>query len=150
MKITVPNAHNSPLVRPVGAVHEGVNECQAGNSPPDTGGVAAPSRKRCEATAAAQTGWSGLPKRFGMRSLKWVPFRTTPSAPSKEASRLLFDVASTPPMSGGEWRNPLIPICTKNIFLRPGKCNLLFLITGRDEHQIGTPRGTILKTHTAD
>ena len=38
---------------------EGVNECQAGDSPPDTGGVAAPSRKRCEATAAAQTGWLG-------------------------------------------------------------------------------------------
>jgi hypothetical protein len=33
-----------------------MNECQAGNCPPDTGGVAAPSRKRCEATAAAQTG----------------------------------------------------------------------------------------------
>ena len=45
---------------------EGVNECQAGDSPPDTGGVAAPSRKRCEATAAAQTGWLGLPKCFGM------------------------------------------------------------------------------------
>src|SRR5215813_8329787 len=26
----------------------------------DIGGVAAPSRKRCEATAAAQTGWLGL------------------------------------------------------------------------------------------
>src|SRR5215471_1585476 len=95
MKITMPIAHNSPLVRPVGAVYEGVNECQAGNSPPDTGGVAAPSRKRCAATATAQTGWSGLTR---------VPFWTTPSAPLKEASRLLLDVASTPPMSGGEWR----------------------------------------------
>src|SRR5215469_14810714 len=36
--------------------------------------------------------------------LKRVPFRTTPSAPSKEASRLLIDVAATPPISGGEWR----------------------------------------------
>src|SRR5215468_1048094 len=94
---------------------EGVNECQAGDSPPDTGGVAAPSRKRCEATAAAQTGWSELTKCFGMHSLERVPFlngcalasacaprSTTPSAPLKEASRLLLDVASTPPVSGGE------------------------------------------------
>jgi hypothetical protein len=29
-----------------------------------------PSRKRCEATEAAQTGWSGLPKCFGMPSLE--------------------------------------------------------------------------------
>ena len=39
-----------------------------------------------------------------MPSLDEVPFPTTPSAPLKEASRLLLDVASTPPMSGGEWR----------------------------------------------
>src|SRR5215467_13673516 len=88
----------------VGAVYEGVNECKAGDSSPDTGGVAAPSIKRCEATAAAQTGWSELTKCFGKRSLERVPFPTTPSAPSKEASRLLLDVASTPPVSGGEWR----------------------------------------------
>src|SRR5262249_51957627 len=48
--------------------------------------------------------------------LEEVPFSTTinaspyrarasrPSAPPKEASRLLLDVASTPPISGGEWR----------------------------------------------
>src|SRR5215467_5926940 len=78
----------------------------ARHSPPDTGGVAAPSRKRCEATAAAQTGWSGLPKCFKMHSLKEVPLSTTPAAPLKEASRLLLDVASTPPMSGGEWHHP--------------------------------------------
>src|SRR5215470_9186988 len=53
-------------------------------------------------------------KCFGMRSLVEVPFSTTinaspyrarasrPSAPLKEASRLLLDVASTPPVSGGE------------------------------------------------
>src|SRR5262249_17736744 len=80
----------------------------SGNSPPDTGGVAAPSRKRCEATASAQTGWSGLPKCSGMRSLEGVPFSTTPSAPLKEALRLLLDVASTPPMPGGEWRAQFI------------------------------------------
>src|SRR5215813_2490547 len=84
---------------------ESVKKCQASNSPPDTGGVAAPSRKSREATAAAQTGWSGLMKCFKMRSLgEMVSFPTTPSAPSKEASRLLLDVASTPPVSGGEWR----------------------------------------------
>src|SRR5215472_8658748 len=37
-----------------------------------------------------------------------VPCPTTPSAPSKEASRLLLDVASTPPMSGGECRAQFI------------------------------------------
>src|SRR5215470_8617576 len=93
-----------------GVVCEAVNECQAGNSPPDTGGVAAPLSKRCEATATAQTGWSGLTKRFRMRSLEEVPFWTTPSAPLKEASRLLLDVASTPPMSGGEWHAQFIHI----------------------------------------
>jgi len=35
---------------PVGAVYEDESECEAGNSPPDTGGVAAPSRNRCEAS----------------------------------------------------------------------------------------------------
>src|SRR5215469_13076373 len=111
--------HSSPDIgaRPsnvTGAVYEAVNECQAGNSPPGTGGVAAPSRKRCEATAAARTGWSGLPKCFGMHSLRRFPFPTTPSAPLKEASRLLLDVASTPPMSGGEWRAQFI-----HTFLEP-------------------------------
>src|SRR5215831_16791398 len=95
-----------------GAVKEAVNECEASNSPPDIGGVAAPSRKRCEATAAAQTGWLGVPKCFGMPSSEEVvPFSTTPSAPFKEASRLLLDVASTPPMSGGEWRTRFIHTC---------------------------------------
>src|SRR5215831_1867033 len=84
-------------------VYEVVNECQAGNSPPDTGGVAAPLRKRCEATAAAQTGVVGIDDVFHNAFLEEVPFWTTPSAPLKEASRLLLDVASNPPMSGGEW-----------------------------------------------
>ena len=105
--------------QPVGAVYEAANECPAGNSPPDIGGVAAPSIKRCEATVinaaryracasrAAQTGWSGMTKCFRMRPLEEIPFSTTvnaspyrarasrPSAPLKEASRLLLDVAST-------------------------------------------------------
>ena len=55
---------------------ECVNEFQGGDSPPDTGGVAAPSRKRCEATAAAQTGWSGLPKGFGRGTILDHPGRS--------------------------------------------------------------------------
>src|SRR5215475_15693391 len=43
-----------------------------------------------------------------MRALDIVPFWTSPSAPFNEASRLLFDVASTPPMSGGEWHGQSI------------------------------------------
>src|SRR5262245_23805681 len=45
-----------------------------------------------------------------MRSLDRVPFWTTPSAPLKEASRLLLDVASTPPRSGGEWHGQSIQL----------------------------------------
>jgi hypothetical protein len=103
-----------------GLVYEPVNECEARNSPPDTGGVAAPSRKRCEASLTAQTGWSGSTNCFRMRSLEEVPSlkgcalasacASRPSAPLKEASRLLLDVAATPPMSGGEWRTPFIAI----------------------------------------
>jgi hypothetical protein len=39
-----------------------------------------------------------------MRSSKEASLSTTPSAPLKEASRLLVDVAASPPVSGGEWR----------------------------------------------
>jgi hypothetical protein len=61
-----------------------------------------------------------LTKCFRMRSLEEVPFSTTidaspyrarashPSAPLKEATRLLLDVASTPPVSGGEWSTQFI------------------------------------------
>src|SRR5215469_2173402 len=113
----------------VGAVCGAVNEPEAGNSPPDIGGEAAPLIKRCEATAAAQTGWSGLSKGFGMRSFNEVPFPTTPSAPLKEASQHLIDVASTinaspyrarasrPPMSGGELRSQFIPSFIERAFL---------------------------------
>ena len=51
-----------------------------------------------------------MPKCFGMHSLRRFPFPTTPSAPLKEASRLLLDVAATPPMSGGEWHAQFIHI----------------------------------------
>src|SRR3989442_4299875 len=75
---------------------------RAGHSPPPRGGVAAPLRKCREASEAAQTGWSLTPKCFGMR------FETRlvsdhPVRSSKEASRYLLDVASTPPLGGGEY-----------------------------------------------
>jgi hypothetical protein len=48
---------------------------------------------------SAQTGWSKttqtrIPKHFGES--------TTPSAPSEDASRYFLDVASTPPLQGGD------------------------------------------------
>src|SRR5438876_5684418 len=65
------------------------------DSPPGTGGVAAPSRKCCGATFEAQTGWS-FPNTF--RGL------TTPSAPTLVAfGIILFDGAATPPLQGGEY-----------------------------------------------
>src|SRR5215467_5044717 len=75
---------------------------EAGNSPPDTGGVAAPSEKDAKPPKRRRRGGRDGLECFGMRSLEEVPFSTTPSAPLKEASRLLLDVASTPPVSGGE------------------------------------------------
>src|SRR5262249_25130165 len=62
------------------AGNEDVNSGEAGNSPPDTGGVAAPSRKSCEATTAAQTGWLEWPKSLGMGSSEEIPRPTTVNA----------------------------------------------------------------------
>src|SRR5712664_2030509 len=73
-----------------------------GYSPPGTGGVAAPLRKRREATEAAQTGWSDR------RAYVFAEL-TTPAAPSKEASRHFLDGASTPPVPGGE--HPQFRLC---------------------------------------
>src|SRR5262245_11650970 len=75
---------------------------EAGNSPPDTGGVAAPSEKDAKPPKRRRRGGRDGLECFGMRSLEEVPFSTTPSDPLKEASRLLLDVASTPPVSGGD------------------------------------------------
>src|SRR5262249_11520307 len=50
----------------------------------------------------------GIDEVFQNAFLEEVPFRTTPSAPLKEASRLLLDVAAAPPMSGGEWHAQFI------------------------------------------
>src|SRR5215467_15429234 len=57
----------------IGAVCEGVNECEAGNSPPDTGGVDATSRRSREASfngadGVVRNGTSSkqrIPKLFG-------------------------------------------------------------------------------------
>src|SRR5262252_5224880 len=56
----------------------------------------------------AADGVVGIDEVFQNAFLEEVPFWTTPSAPLKEASRLLLDVASTPPMSGGEWHAQFI------------------------------------------
>src|SRR5262249_33874836 len=74
------------------------------HSPPDTGGVAAPSRIKMRSHRSGADGVVGIAEVFGMRFLEEAPFSTTPSAPLKEASRLLLEVASSPPVSGGEWR----------------------------------------------
>ena len=57
---------------------------------------------------SAADGVVGIDAVFQNAFLEEVPFPTTPSAPLKEASRLLLDVASTPPMSGGEWHAQVI------------------------------------------
>src|SRR6266568_3369828 len=67
-----------------------------GHSPPRRGGVDAPSSKCCEATEAAQTGWSVRPKWFRRSD---HPVRSD----NKEASRYFVEVASTPPLRGGEY-----------------------------------------------
>ena len=59
---------------------------------------------------SAADGVVGIDEVFQNALLEEVPFWTTPSAPLKEASRLLLDVASTPPMSGGEWHARFIHI----------------------------------------
>jgi hypothetical protein len=61
-------------------------ESDAGNSPPDTGGVAAAAINCRVASLAPQMGWSAS------RSVSSC--LTTPSGPSKVASRYLLDVAS--------------------------------------------------------
>ena len=59
---------------------------------------------------SAADGMVGIDEVFQNAFLEEIPFWTTPSAPLKEASRLLLDVAATPPMSGGEWHAQFIHI----------------------------------------
>ena len=59
---------------------------------------------------SASDGVVGIDEVFQNAFLEEVPYWTTPSAPLKEASRRLLDVASTPPMSGGEWHAQFIRI----------------------------------------
>jgi len=65
-------------------------------SPPRRGGVAARSiKKAAKRPFSAQTGWS-------VRRILSFAGLTTPSAPYKDASQHFIDVASTPPLRGGE------------------------------------------------
>ena len=73
-------------------------ECLASEeySPPRRGGVDATSIKYCEATFFRADGV------VSSAQYLVVAGPTTPSAPSKEASQYFIDVASTPPLRGGE------------------------------------------------
>src|SRR5215467_14315913 len=76
----------------IGAVLDAVNECEAGNSPPDTGGVDATSRRSREAPF---NGADGVVKN-GTSTKKRIPKHFgNPDHPV---------CAATPPVSGGEWR----------------------------------------------
>ena len=68
-------------------------------------------KKKPRSHGRGADGVVGIAEVFRNAFLEGVPFPTTPSAPLKEASRLLLDVASTPPMSGGEWRTRFIHTC---------------------------------------
>jgi len=74
---------------------------------------ASASESLCEDIPLLLKGWLRLKKI--MRSLRigadgvvasLLQSATTPSAPNKEASRQLLDVAATPPSKGGEWPWP--------------------------------------------
>src|SRR5215471_1741224 len=75
---------------------------QARHSPPDTGGVAATSRRSCEASFNGADGVVGngtsskerIPKHFGNPN--------HPVCAAAVASHLFIDGAATPPISGGE------------------------------------------------
>ena len=70
---------------------------------------------------SAADGVVGIDEVFQNAFLEEVPFWTTPSAPLKDASRLLIDVASTPPISGGEWR-------TQYVAKPPSECEAHFFL----------------------
>ena len=50
----------------------------------------------------------GIAEEFRNAFLREVSIPDHPVRSVKEASRLLIDVASTPPISGGEWRTQFI------------------------------------------
>jgi len=60
------------------------------------GGVAAPVRRKCEASEAAQTGWW-----FRSKDISVCSWTTTPSAPSKEATRYFSWCRVHPSWPGG-------------------------------------------------
>jgi hypothetical protein len=69
------------------------------HSPPRRGGVDVRSIRSREATLFRTDGVVSSAPIQAFAGL------TTPSAPIKDASRHLFDVAATPPLRGGECRN---------------------------------------------
>jgi hypothetical protein len=83
----------------VRALCEPMNECEAGNSPPDIGGVDATSRKSCEASF---NGADGV-----VRHDETFRHANHPVCAAAVASHLFLDGAATP-MSGGEWRGQFI------------------------------------------
>ena len=85
----------------VGAVLEAVNEYEAGNFPPGRGGGGCAIKKKMRSHRSGADGVVDIDDVFQNAFLEEVPFWTTPYAPLKEASRLLLDVASTPPVPGG-------------------------------------------------
>src|SRR5947199_6540100 len=71
------------------------------DSPPRRGGVAAPRRKCCEATEAAQTGWSDrqVLDFADLTTIEASPYRARASRPARQ---LLLSCRATPPLRGGE------------------------------------------------
>src|SRR5215475_13625748 len=69
-------------------------------SPPGTGGVAARSKRYCEATLVRADGVVRPAKSLGLNSFAE---RTTPSAAIQWLRDILIYAAATPPMLGGEY-----------------------------------------------
>src|SRR5215475_8539685 len=92
----------------IGAVLEAVNECEAGNSPPVSGGVDATSKRSREASF---NGADGVVEN-GTSSKERIPKHFVnpdhPVCAAAVASHLFLDGAATPPVSGGEWRAQFI------------------------------------------
>jgi hypothetical protein len=68
-------------------------------------------KKKMRSDRSGADGVVGIDEVFRNAFLEELPPLTTPSAPLKEASRLLLDVASTPPASGGELPAQFIHTC---------------------------------------
>src|SRR5262249_20053120 len=81
------------------------NDLDRAYSPPRRGGVDARSKKNCEATLFRADGVVSSAKTLRPGHFAELP---TPSAPTKEASQHLINVASTPPLRG--WECCAVPV----------------------------------------